>query len=153
MTPAQIFPLVSLVLLIQWQICHRCQRRRWHMAIGINDTSSKFATCVYDTGGKKWDQLSNCWQLFLIEDFFHFPPLSMTPVVQLELRISLRFFENIWNSPNAIIRGLGETDPCRKPEVKNLVAPSREGGLPPPPQISIPAWTVASAINLNHKTY
>jgi hypothetical protein len=31
---------------------------------------------------------------FLIEDFFHLPPVSTTPVVHLELRISPRIFEN-----------------------------------------------------------
>ncbi len=39
----------------------------------------------------------------------------------LELRISPRIFEKIRNGSNSIIRGLGETDPSRKPEVKNLV--------------------------------
>ncbi len=58
-------------------------------------------------------------KIFLIEDFFHFPPVSMTPVVHLKLR---EFFAKIRKGPNGIIRGLGETDPCRKPEVKNLVA-------------------------------
>ncbi len=40
----------------------------------------------------------------------------------LELRISLRIFEKFRSGPNCIIRGLGETDPCRKPDVENLVA-------------------------------
>jgi hypothetical protein len=61
-------------------------------------------------------------KIFQIEDFFHLPPVSMTTVVNLELRISLRIFEKIRKGPNGIIRGLGETDPCRKPEVKNLKA-------------------------------
>ncbi len=30
-------------------------------------------------------------------------------------------FRKIWNGPNGIIRGLKETDPCRKPEVESLV--------------------------------
>ncbi len=63
---------------------------------------------------------------FLIEDFFHLPPVSMTLVVHLELRISPNFLK-IRNGPNGIIRGLGETDPCRKSEVENLVALSLEG--------------------------
>ncbi len=54
--------------------------------------------------------------------FFHLPPVSLTPVVHLELEISPRIFEKIRNGPNGIIWGLGETDPCRKPQVKNLVA-------------------------------
>jgi hypothetical protein len=31
---------------------HRCQRHRWQIAAGINDTGSKFATVINDTGGK-----------------------------------------------------------------------------------------------------
>jgi hypothetical protein len=46
----------------------------------------------------------------------------MTPVVDLELRISPRIFEKSRNSPNGILRGLGETDSFKKPEVENLVA-------------------------------
>jgi hypothetical protein len=61
-------------------------------------------------------------KIFLIEDFFHLPPVSATPVVHLVLQISPRIFKKNRNSPNGIIRGLGETDPCRKPDVKNLVA-------------------------------
>ncbi len=34
-------------------------------------------------------------KIFLIEDFFHLPPVSTAPVVNLELRISLRIFEKI----------------------------------------------------------
>ncbi len=56
----------------------------------------------------------------MIEDFFHLPPVSTTPVVHLELRISPRIFEKIRNGPNGILRGLGETDSWRKPEVKIL---------------------------------
>jgi hypothetical protein len=44
-----------------------------------------------------------------------------TGVVDLDLRISPQFFEKIRNDPNVIIRGLGEGDSCKKPEVKNLV--------------------------------
>jgi hypothetical protein len=116
----QIFPPFWLALLIpvanihrcQWywrQICYRCQRCRWQIATGINNTGGKFAT-----SGKQWGQLSNCWQLkwtlkkffllyansstqrcpkeiiniFLNKDFFHLPPVSLTPVANLELRIS-----------------------------------------------------------------
>jgi hypothetical protein len=38
------------------------------------------------------------------------PPVSFIPVVNLEMRISPRIFEKIRNGPNAILRGLGETD-------------------------------------------
>ncbi len=58
----------------------------------------------------------------MIEDFFHLPPVSTTPVVHLELRISPQILEKIWNGPNVIFKGLGETDSWKKPEVKNLVS-------------------------------
>ncbi len=51
--------------------------------------------------------------------FFLFAPLSLTPVANLMLRISPQIFEQIWNSSNGIIRGLGETDSWKKPEAKN----------------------------------
>jgi hypothetical protein len=44
----------------------------------------------------------------MIEDFFHLPPVSTTPVVHLELRIPPRIFEKIRNGPNDILRGLGK---------------------------------------------
>ncbi len=69
------------------------------------------------------------FRIFLIEDFFHLPPVSTTPVVHLELRISPRIFEKIRNGPTGILRGLGETDTCKKPKVENLVALS--GTVPP----------------------
>ncbi len=46
----------------------------------------------------------------MIEDLLHLPPVSLTPVANLELRISPRIFEKIRNDPNGILRGLGETD-------------------------------------------
>ncbi len=61
-------------------------------------------------------------KIFLIEHFFNLPPVSTTPVVNLELRISPRIFEKIRNGPNGILRGLGETDSLKKPEVEILVA-------------------------------
>ena len=49
-------------------------------------------------------------KIFLIEDFFHLPPVSLTPVANLELRISQRIFEKIQNGVNGILWGWGETD-------------------------------------------
>jgi hypothetical protein len=46
---------------------------------------------------------------FLIEDFFHFPPGSTTPVVHLDLRIYLQIFETIGNGPNGILWALWKT--------------------------------------------
>ncbi len=57
----------------------------------------------------------------MIEDFLHLPPVSLTTVANLELWISPRIFEKNRNGPNGILRGLGETDSWKKPEVENLV--------------------------------
>ena len=59
-------------------------------AAGVVVTGGKFAAGVVDTGG-------------------NLPPVSLTPVVHLDLR-SLQIFEKIRNDPNVIIRGLGEGD-------------------------------------------
>jgi hypothetical protein len=68
-TLAQNLPLVSTTPAANfasgfasgwWQICHRCQRRQWQITTSINDTAEKFATCGNDTGGKEWEQLSDC---------------------------------------------------------------------------------------------
>ncbi len=42
----------------------------------------------------------------------------MTPVVHLELWISLRIFEKIQNGLNGMLRGLGETDSWNKQKSK-----------------------------------
>jgi hypothetical protein len=53
-------------------------------------------------------------KIFLLEGFFHLPPVSLTPEANLELRIYPRIFEKIQNGPNGIIRSLGETDSRKK---------------------------------------
>ncbi len=59
-------------------------------------------------------------KIFLLEGFFHLPPVSLTLVANLELRISPRIFEKIRNGPYGT-RGLGETGSRKKLEAKNLV--------------------------------
>jgi hypothetical protein len=49
-------------------------------------------------------------KIFLIEDFSHLRPVSTTPVVNLELRISPQIFEKNRNGPIGIVWGWGETD-------------------------------------------
>jgi hypothetical protein len=60
-------------------------------------------------------------QVNIVDTGGNMPPVSLTPVVHLGLRISPQIFEKIRNDPNVIIRGLGEGDSCKKPEAKNLV--------------------------------
>ncbi len=55
---------------------------------------------------------------FQFEDFCHLPPVSATPVVHLELRISPRIFEKIRNGSVGILRVLGETDSWKKQKSK-----------------------------------
>ena len=50
-------------------------------------------------------------KIFLLEDFFHLPPVSLTPMVYLKPRISPRIFEKNRNDRSGILRCLGETDP------------------------------------------
>jgi hypothetical protein len=45
-------------------------------------------------------------------------PVSLMPVVHLDLRISLKIKEKIWNDPFINFRGLGEDDSRKKPEAK-----------------------------------
>ncbi len=130
----------------QWhrrQICHRCQRHRWQtmgtildcwqLKVNLKEKIYLYANSTTQRCPKE------VMKTFLIEDFFQLPLVSVsdtgvndtgvndtgvdeTGVVHLELQISPQIFEKIWNGSNGIIRGLGETDPCRKPEVENLVA-------------------------------
>ncbi len=50
------------------------------------------------------------------------PPVSTAPVVHLELWIFPQNFLKIQNRPNGILKGLGETDSWKKPEIEHLVA-------------------------------
>ncbi len=64
--------------------------------------SSRCSTGVADTGGK-WQKSSN-WKILIIL----FGHLSLIPVVHLDLQLSPRIFEKIWNGPNAILWGWGK---------------------------------------------
>jgi hypothetical protein len=92
MTPVANLPPVSLI--------------PWQFATGVVDTGSKFAAGIVDTGGKFATAVNNTrgtgGKILL--------PVSSTPVVHLDLRISLRIFEKIRNDPYVSIRGLGEGD-------------------------------------------
>ena len=98
----------------QWQIMGTISGCR-HLKVNLK---AKFYIYVKSSTQRCRNKIID---LFLNGGFFHFPPVSLTPVVHLELRISPRIFENIRNGPNGIIRGLGETDSRTKPEAKNLV--------------------------------
>ncbi len=71
--------------------------------------------------------------LVLLIPVANLPPVSTIPAANLRegqrRQIchqcqSPRFLEKIWNGPNCILRGLGETDSWKKPEVENLMTMS-----------------------------
>jgi hypothetical protein len=57
---------------------------------------------------------------FLVEHFSHLPPVSMTPVVYLELRISLRIFKKFETALMVYSEASGKLIHDKKPEVKNF---------------------------------
>ncbi len=117
----------------RWQICLQCQWRRWQFATSFNDTGavannrSNYQTAdILKWTWKKYLYANSTSQrcpkenikIFLIIDFFHLPPVSLTPVANLELRISPWIFEKIRNGLNGLIRGLGETDSWKNQKQK-----------------------------------
>jgi hypothetical protein len=116
MTPVAMTPVAN---------CHRYQRHRWQ-------TMGLISGCRYfkvNLKAKMYIDVKSTIQrcpnkivkIFLIEDFFHLPPVSTTPVGNLELQIFPWIFDKIRNGPTCILRGLGETDSWNKPEPKNLL--------------------------------
>jgi hypothetical protein len=109
----------------QLQICHRCRLHQWQIMATISgcrhhkvNLKAKIYIYVISTTQRCPNKtIKN----FLLEGFFHLPPVSLTPVANLELRISPRIFEKIRNGPNGIIRDLGETGLSKNSEAKNLV--------------------------------
>ncbi len=107
------------------QICHRCYWHRWQ----IMGTKSGCRYLKVNLNAKIYIYVSSATQrwpnkiikIFLIEDFFHLPPVSLTPVANLELRISPRIFEKIRNGLKGILWRWGETDSWKEPKAKNLV--------------------------------
>ncbi len=110
-TPAANLPLVSLTPMANNDTILGCRHRKVNLKpkiyIYLNSTTQRCPNKII--------------KIFLLEAFFHLPTVSLTPVANLQLRISPRIFKKIRNGPDGIIRGLGETDSRKKPEAKNLV--------------------------------
>ncbi len=90
------------------------------------------------------------------------PPVSLVPVVPLDLQKSPRIFEKIRYGPNAIIRGLGEDDSRKNQLQKNLMTLSpfklrevtKYGGqerapLPPPPRRTVKGTRTATTVMMS----
>jgi hypothetical protein len=123
LTPVTNLPLVSTTLVAN------CYQVRWDWGQIMGPISGcrllkvNLKTKIYICINSSTQRCPNkIIKIFLIEDFFHLPLVSLTPVVHFELRISPRSFKKIWNGPKGILRGLGETDSWKKPEGENLVA-------------------------------
>ena len=91
-----------------------CQRYRWQIMATISgcrhlkvNLKAKIYIYVNSTTQRCPSKII---KIFQFEDFCHLPPVSATPVVHLELRISPRIFEKIRNGRIGILRCLGETD-------------------------------------------
>ncbi len=129
----QISPPVSLVLLTPVANlppvsttpvanCHRYKRQIIRTISGCRHLKVNLKAKMYIYVNSTTQRCPNkIIKIFLLEDFFHLPPVSLTPVVHLEPRISPRIFEKIRNGRKGILRCLGETDSWKKPEVENLV--------------------------------
>jgi hypothetical protein len=77
----------------------------------VTNNGKKYQTAdtVSELEGKKINYMltllpkgEKIMKTFLIADFFHLSQVSTTPVVYIELRISLRIFEKIRNGPNVL---------------------------------------------------
>jgi hypothetical protein len=99
-TPAANLPTVSLT---PWQILRAISGCR-HLKVNLKAKIYIYVNSTTQRCPKK------IIKTFLLEDFFHLPPVSLTPVVHHEPRISPRIFEKIRNGRNGILRCLGETD-------------------------------------------
>jgi hypothetical protein len=96
------------------------------VATGINDSGGKFATGVNDTGGKFDTGVNDAGgKLPLVSrtPAANLPPMSMPPEANTTpaANISANFQKNS-KRPLWYNQELGETDPCKKSEVKFLVA-------------------------------
>jgi hypothetical protein len=65
----------------------------------LNELEEKIYLYANSTTQRCQKEIMN---IFLIEDFFHLPLVSTTPVVHLELQIYPRIFEKIRNGPTGI---------------------------------------------------
>ncbi len=93
------------------QICHRCHWHRCqiigtisgcrHLKVNLKAKTYKYVS----SATQRWP--NKIIKIFLIEDVFHLPPVSLTPVANLELRISPRIFEKIRNGLYRILWGWG----------------------------------------------
>jgi hypothetical protein len=75
--------------------------------------------------GVKYTQLSSLQKMKkIIPENFSFIAGVVDTLTNIHSRLSSRIFEKYRNDPNGILRGQGDTDLRKKPEVENLVSDS-----------------------------
>jgi hypothetical protein len=95
-----LFPLFATHVVHRWQICCQCGLYRWQFTTRVVDTIGKFAAGIVDIGGKFPPPVSTTPAELVAK----FPPMSLIPVVHLDLQISQRIFKKIRNDPSVIFR-------------------------------------------------
>jgi hypothetical protein len=73
---------------------------------GVVDTGEQFFGGVVDTG----DKFSAFWLFLTGINNKNLSPVSFTPAINNNSRISPRIFEKIQNCPNGILMGMEDTD-------------------------------------------
>jgi hypothetical protein len=72
--------------------------------------------------GVKYTQLRSSQKMEIF--FYLLSPVLLTPLTNIHLGLSPRFFEKNRNDHSGMLRGQGDTDLRKKPEAKNLVSHS-----------------------------
>ncbi len=114
---------------LQLMVHHRCRWHRWQMEKIFK--LKNFNYFVWTPLGSRVNiyinfclqvdfKMSAAWYCWHYLPPVLLTPVSLIPVVHLDLRISPRIFGKIWNGPNGILWDWGETDSSKQPEAKNL---------------------------------
>ncbi len=98
----------------QWQICHQYQQhqRNWWQnlpPVSLTPVANLPPVSLIPAAILPPASLTPAANL---------PPVSLIRLVHLYLWISLRIFEKIWNGPNGILWGWGETDSWKNQKQK-----------------------------------
>ncbi len=93
----------------QVKVPHRYQRHRWQIMgtiSGCRHLKVNLKAKIYIYVNITTQRCQNKrMKIFLIDYFFHFPPVSTTPVVHLELRISPRILEKKFETALMVYSG------------------------------------------------
>ncbi len=94
----------------------------WKVASGVDDTTDKTVLHLKIKIKQKFYRckvhppklLTKYLKKIMSQTFCLLSPVSLTPLININSRISPRIFEKIWNGHNGILRGVGKTDLWKK---------------------------------------